>query len=180
MHSTGRGKPSAKNLWAAFYPSKQETCSSKTRVSSKPTMLSKPSGFKRQNLIPQLSFPSMYYWLVYSHKRKKKKYKEKKSCRWPNCMIINYCFTSKKQKMRTSVFCENTSGFQLKKAKKQPRQLQLCVLCNHQRKGLKSRNYHSKELLSSSNNIFTMQTSTGLLNCHRVSKLPLLDHKLGD
>lgn len=81
--------------------------------------------------------------------------------------------------MGTSVFCENTSGFQLKKAKKQPRQLQLCLLCNHQRKGLKSRNYHAKELLSSSNNIFTMQYSTGLLNCHRESKLPLSDHKLG-
>lgn len=69
--------------------------------------------------------------------------------------------------MGTSVFCENTSGFQLKKAKKQPRQLQLHALCNHQREGLKSRNYHSKELLSSLSNIFTMQYSTVL-------------HKLGD
>lgn len=39
----------------------------------KATMLPKPWGCERQNLIPHLCFPSFCYWLAHRHKRKKGK-----------------------------------------------------------------------------------------------------------
>lgn len=114
--------------------------------------------------------------ILLTHIYKTKTINQPKSHCWVNFMIIIYRLTS----TENGNFCVlwKYLRFSAKESKK-PAKPQLCVR-NHQREGLKSRNHHSKELLNSLASISTVSYSTGLLSCHRVSKLPLPDHKVRD